>query len=196
MFEYIRGRVTSREPASVVLETGGIGYRILVPLPTSRELVEGRETTLFLHEHGAEDARILCGFATREDRNLFRTLLRVRGIGPKIALSILSALGRETFLRALAREDLSALTGVRGVGKKTAERILVELRDRLPDLESAPMEPRGDGMPEDAMEGGLKALLALGVDRDGARTALEEARREIGEPAGLGDLVRAALRKI
>lgn len=193
MFEYIRGRVVRRDEIGIVVEAGGIGYRVHVTPRTARDLPQG-ETTVFLHESVPQnDARSLFGFASLEDRNLFRTLLKVKGVGPRGALAVLAGTSRDEFLRALASRDVKALTRLKGIGKKTAERILVELGDHIPRADDI-LPPLEQATLVDSAVG---ALASLGVERDRALQAIQ-AVRSAGEAAegDLEGIVRAALRRI
>jgi Holliday junction DNA helicase RuvA len=119
---------------SCVLDVNGVGYELFVPLGTLGRLPDGEETTLHVHTHVREDAILLYGFADATERAAFRTMLGVSGVGPKLALAVLSSLDVHTLARAIAAGDATPLKGISGVGKKTAERLLLELRDKLPAI--------------------------------------------------------------
>ena len=135
MFDYFEGTIARRSPARATLDVGGIGYDLLVPLGTPLSDV-GQKARVWVHLAVREDAQTLYGFADPGTRDLFRTLLLVKGVGPSMALGILSGLNRRELLEAIAREDLARLTSIKGVGKKTAEQMLLDLRDRVPSLSS------------------------------------------------------------
>ena len=199
MYEYIRGRVVGRDPAGIVVEAGGIGYRVHVALRTAPALPPGGEAMVWLHPAYRENAISLYGFATPEDRALFRTLLRVKGLGPKGSLAVLSGLSREEFLRAVGSRDVKALIRVKGIGKKKAERILVELGDLLPTLRGGMGEDDGEepSEPIGGVEGATMALRALGVEAERAQAAVRKAIAEgEADEQDLEKLVRAALRRI
>lgn len=200
------GRLTGRiveegDEGTVVLDVGGVGYEVAVPLGTvgrARGLAAAAGTdaiTLFVHTHVREDALLLFGFATREDRAAFRLLIGVSSIGPKIAIAILSALAAGDLAAVIARRETARLTAIPGVGKKTAERLVLELKDKLVEL-PAPA-PRAVAEPAHAAAGTKQELLQSALTRMGYRQA--EAERAVAalgariDEAPLGDLVRDAL---
>lgn len=195
MIGSLRGTLVRKEIDEVEIEVGGIGYRVSIPLSTYEALpaVEA-EATLLTHLHVREDELTLYGFATRRERELFETLVGVSGIGPRLALHVLSRLSPERFAAAIARQDLATLTGISGVGRKTAERMIVELKDRvveLTEVETSAEAVRLTTSGEDA----VKALVALGIRRAAAERAVQ---RALAEDAGLAasELTRRALAEI
>ena len=186
MIDRLTGTLLDRTPDAVILDLNGIGYRLQTTLETAAALPPiGARTTLFTHLAIREDAWELYGFATADERRHFRLLLGVNGIGPKLALAVLSALPPAELRRALAENDLARLTRVPGIGKKSAQRILLELRDK-PDLsQSAPQSP--------LLHDAALALAALGFSPTEADRLVHQAhtaRPEITRPS---DLVKAAL---
>jgi Holliday junction DNA helicase RuvA len=132
---FLRGKLVLKAPPSLVLDVGGVGYEVEAPMTTFYDLpAVGSEITLHTHLVVREDAHILFGFSTENDRSMFRTLIKVNGVGPKLALTILSGQTADEFHRCIQDNDTQALVRLPGVGKKTAERLIVEMRDRLPDL--------------------------------------------------------------
>src|SRR6201998_1790185 len=132
MIGSLRGRISSKTPPQLTVDVGGLGYELEVPMSTLLHLPAlGAEVQLLTHLVVREDAHVLYGFATEEERRLFRSLIKVSGVGPKIALALLSGIRVSAFSRCVQREDIGALTRVPGVGRKTAERLIVEMRDRL-----------------------------------------------------------------
>lgn len=132
MIGRIRGIILEKQAPELVIDVHGVGYELHAPLSTFYKLpAPGQEVVLFTHFVVREDAQQLYGFWQREDRSLFRTLIRVSGVGPKLALAILSGMDSEEFVRSVQRNDARALVNLPGVGKKTAERLIVEMRDRL-----------------------------------------------------------------
>ena len=132
MIGSLRGRLTSKQAPGIIIECNGVGYDVETPMSTFFELpAVGEELFLYTHLLVREDAQILYGFATEEERALFRTLLRVRGVGAKIGLAILSSMSARDFERCIEHEDTTALSKIPGIGKKTAERLIVEMRDRI-----------------------------------------------------------------
>ena len=132
MIGSLRGRIASKTPPQLTVEVGGLGYELEAPMSTFFHLpAVGEEVRLLTHLVVREDAHVLYGFATEEERRLFRSLIKVSGVGPKIALALLSGISVAAFAECVQREDIAALTRVPGVGRKTAERLIVEMRDRL-----------------------------------------------------------------
>lgn len=134
MIGRIRGNLVHKQPPDILVEVGGVGYEIQVPMTTLFQLPElGSEVSLVTHFVVREDAQLLFGFIDERDRLLFRQLIKVSGVGPKLALTILSGMDSASFARCVQRDDISSLVALPGVGKKTAERLLVEMRDKLKD---------------------------------------------------------------
>jgi holliday junction DNA helicase RuvA len=162
MIGAVRGRIASKTPPQLTVDVGGLGYELEAPMSTFFHLPPvGSEVSLLTHLVVREDAHVLYGFATEEERRLFRSLIRVSGVGPKIALALLSGMSVAAFTRCVQSEDAASLTRVPGVGRKTAERLIVEMRDRL----SPPAPPPGSAPApvEDSPEGeAFGALVALG----------------------------------
>lgn len=135
MIGFLRGKLAFKAPPLLMLDVNGVGYEVEAPMTTFYNLPAiGSEITLHTHLVVREDAHILFGFSTEADRSMFRTLIKVNGVGPKLALTILSGQSAEEFHRCIHNNDTQALVRLPGVGKKTAERLIIEMRDRLPDL--------------------------------------------------------------
>lgn len=135
MIGFLRGKLVLKTPPLLILDVNGVGYEVEAPMTTFYNLPAiGSEITLHTHLVVREDAHILFGFSTEADRSMFRTLIKVNGVGPKLALTILSGQSAEEFHRCIHNNDTQALVRLPGVGKKTAERLVIEMRDRLPDL--------------------------------------------------------------
>lgn len=163
MIGSLRGRLTFKQAPAVIIECGGVGYDVETPMSTFFELPGvGDELFLFTHLLVREDAQILYGFATENERALFRTLLRVRGIGARIALAILSAMSASDFQRAIEYEDAVALSKIPGIGKKTAERLIVEMRDRVDTTRAAGGTDERVAAGRGARGEAVDALVALG----------------------------------
>jgi Holliday junction DNA helicase RuvA len=134
MIGRIRGTLVHKQPPLILVEVGGVGYELQVPMTTLFQLPElGAEVSLVTHFVVREDAQLLYGFIEEGDRSLFRQLIKITGVGPKLALTILSGMDAQSFARCVQRDDLSSLVALPGVGRKTAERLLVEMRDKLAD---------------------------------------------------------------
>jgi holliday junction DNA helicase RuvA len=161
MIGSVRGRIAAKSPPQLTVEVGGLGYELEAPMSTFLHLPPvGQEVALLTHLVVREDAHVLYGFASEGERRLFRSLIKVSGVGPKIALALLSGISVSGFAECVQREDVSALTRVPGVGRKTAERLIVEMRDRLaaaPAIAGAPAAP-APSTPEGEAFGALVAL--------------------------------------
>ena len=180
MIGLLRGRLLEKRPNQVILDVGGVGYLVAVPLSTFAALGDLRaEVTLLIHTHVREDALALYGFLSAREKHFFELLLGASGVGPSLALKILSGMNVEELVPAIRTGDLARLTKIPGVGRKTAERMVVELKDKLEAVaieteKAAPSSPAG-------VEADVKsALLNLGYDERAADAALAEAKREVG----------------
>ena len=191
MIVSLRGRLREKGATTAWIDVGGVGYGVQVSLSTFESLPQpGGEVELFTALIVREDSQQLFGFATREERRLFELLLTVNGVGPKVALAVLSGLRPEALARSIRDGDVGALTAVSGVGRKTAERILVDLRDKMGG--EAGLVPAAT--PADAgLEDAVAALVSLGFPPPAARKAVQSAAREAGDGAAIEDLVRRAL---
>lgn len=180
MIGLLRGRLLEKRPNQVILDVGGVGYLVAIPLSTFAALGDLRnEVTLLIHTHVREDALALYGFLSAREKHFFELLLGASGVGPSLALKILSGMNVEELVPAIRTGDLARLTKIPGVGRKTAERMVVELKDKLEAVaieteRPAPSSPAG-------VEADVKsALLNLGYDERTADAALAEAKREAG----------------
>jgi Holliday junction DNA helicase RuvA len=189
----LEGRLAEKQPEALVLDVNGVGYEVRCPLSTFLELPdEGKTVRLRIHSHVRDDAFHLYGFLTEEERLAFVRLLGIAGVGPRLALTILSGLPVARLVDAVRRGDVALLRGVPGVGTKTAERILVDLRDRVNDFEAVPSgAPAGE-----ADEACLSALVNLGYPRPQAERAVRRAGESLGEDPTLENLIREALRAL
>ncbi|MEX1994060.1 MAG: Holliday junction branch migration protein RuvA [Steroidobacteraceae bacterium] len=191
MIGHLRGRLVRKAPPALILDVGGVGYELEAPMSTFYRLPEvGSEVLLHTHLVVRDDAHLLYGFATEDERRLFRDLLRVTGIGPKIGLALLSGIDVDTFLLCVEAQDVDALTRIPGVGRKTAERLLIEMRDRIRALGELPsVARRTDQVPGPQAEA-YAALVALGY-RPAEVTRLLKSVDPEG--AGTEELIRRAL---
>lgn len=166
MIGSLKGRILTKRPENLIVETNGVGYQVNVPLSTLSELPhEGNEVFLHIYTHVREDTLQLYGFMSEDEKKVFVSLLGITGIGPKVALNILSGISYQDLLMALEAEDVKTLIKIPGLGKKTAERLVLELRGKLPSKAGAK-----DRVFEDA----LSALLNLGYKKSVAEEALEK----------------------
>jgi holliday junction DNA helicase RuvA len=199
MISFLRGKLIEALPTQVTLEVNGLGYEALIPLSSYDKLPQpGQEVKLLTHLAVREDAHVLYGFMSTAERELFRLLINtVSGIGPKIALNILSGISVTSFRGAVANGDVKALSQISGVGKKTAERIIVELKDKVGAAGAweAASAQRALSREEQKLNDAVLALLALGFKQIDAHDSVRKAQGTLGAQATIEDLVRACLRK-
>lgn len=171
MIAHLRGKLLAKHPNQVIVETTGVGYDVTISVPTFTDLPEvGAEVALHIHTHVREDAIALYGFLRRAEKTLFEKLITVSGIGPKLAITILSGMPADEMIGAIRGNDVARLTRIPGIGKKTAERMVLELRDKLPEA-GAPSAPATHSL-SPTEEDVLSALLNLGYQRPAAEKAL------------------------
>lgn len=192
MLDYIRGRVTSKSPARLVLEVAGIGYLLHIPLSTFENIPSQGEVTILTQLFIREEQIKIFGFATVDERDLFQSLLSVNGIGPTLAITILSGSTVEDIKYAVSHEDAKALEKIKGVGKKTAERIILELKGMLKDI--TPTIPPGNTRQRALVSDAVMALVSLGYGRPVAENAVSEAVRKLQTIDDVEVLVREALK--
>lgn len=196
MIAHLRGRLLAKHPNQAIVDVGGVGYEVTITVPTFSELAEaGQEVALHIHTHVREDQIALFGFLRVEEKRLFEKLITVSGIGPKLAVTVLSGMPVGELIGAIRGGDVTRLTKVPGIGKKTAERMVLELREKLEVLgAAATATPAMTPMAEDV----LSALLNLGYQRPLAEKAAEkaasDARAQAGEPKTFDQIFREALR--
>lgn len=167
MIGRLRGTLLDKKPPQLLLEVGGVGYEVEAPMSTFYQLpAGGGEVVLYTHLVVREDAHLLFGFASERERSLFRALIKVNGVGAKMALAILSGMNADTFARCIQDNDSASLTRLPGIGKKTAERLIVEMRDRLSDWQESGVLPVVLSQPiaagRDEVKDAVSALIALG----------------------------------
>lgn len=203
MIASLRGTLAERSPASCVIEAGGVGYLVQISAHTFRALPEAG-SPVFLHTHQVvrEDAVMLFGFADTEERRVFELLITVSGVGPKVALAVLSGLRPGALARAIREENLAVLVAVPGIGRKTAERLVVELRDKLEMITSAAPEPAATPAPgrkvmprSERFEDAIAALVGLGYSAAQAQDAVRRSS-EAESDLSLEDLIRRALARL
>jgi holliday junction DNA helicase RuvA len=190
MIAHLRGTLLSKHPNQVVVETSGVGYDVTISVPTFSELpANGAEVALHIHTHVREDQIALYGFLRPAEKRLFEKLITVSGIGPKLAITILSGMAADELASAIRGNDLARLTKIPGIGKKTAERMVLELRDKLPEAAgtAVPM-PAMNPLEEDVMS----ALVNLGYQRASAEKALAIAKKS-GKSGSFDGMFREAL---
>lgn len=199
MIAFLEGRLVEALPTQVVIEVHGVGYEVLIPLSSFDKLpAPGQPVRLLTHLVVREDAHVLYGFATAAERDLFRLLIHtVSGIGPKLALNILSGMNPTAFRGAVAAGDVKALSRIPGVGRKTAERLVVELRDKVGAAGAweAASEQRGLSEADRRVNDAVLALIALDFKPPEAHEAVRAAQALLGPDATVEELVRTALKR-
>lgn len=193
MIGRLRGRLVAKQPPQLVLDVAGVGYELEAPMSTIYALETGDdEVSVFTHMVVRDDALLLYGFATQDERRLFRELIRISGVGPKLALTILSGISVADFMATVDADDAARLTGLPGIGKKTAARLLVEMRDKLQGSELTVAAPAGPGATGTGAVGEARhALVALGYKP-------QEAVRLLGsvdDTLGSEEMIRQALQR-
>ncbi len=191
MIGWLKGILLEKEPPYILLETNGVGYEIQLPLSNFTSLpAVGRECTLYIHQTSREDGEFLYGFINKDQRSLFRSLIKVNGVGPKIALAILSTMEPAIFAEHLSNNDHRALTKIPGIGEKTAKRLIIEMRDKINQWENLNLSsPRTNSAINDA----ISALISLGYKQLEAKKVLDNFKDQ-----GLSseELIRLALKNI
>ena len=199
MYEFLSGKIAKKDPTRLVLEVGDIGFDLAIPLSTYHSLGKpGDAARVLTHFQVREDSQQLFGFASEEERTLFRLLLSVNGVGPKVSLAVLSGIGIAELRKAIIEGSVPALTAISGIGRKTAERLIIELREKILLLESK-TEPASKQTPKDGrlVEGSLQALVSLGYRVPEAKRALQKVLAEKPREAlSVEDLIRASLKYI
>lgn len=197
MIAHLRGRLSLKTPNQAIVDCGGVGYEVVISVATFSALpAEGNEVSLHIHTHVREDQLALFGFAEREEKRLFEKLLTISGIGPKLAITVLSGISADRLVTAIRSGDHATLTRIPGIGKKTAERVVLELKDKLDDFGAA-APAAGGAHSSPAGDDALSALVNLGYPRPVAQKAIETAIAR--DPNVAGDfetLFRAAMAAI
>src|ERR1700676_746286 len=195
MIAHLRGKLIFKQPGQAIVEAGGVGYDVVISVPTFTALPGlGAEASLHIHTQVSDDAIALYGFLDREEKRLFERLITVSGVGPKLAIKMLSGLSSDRTVQAIKAQDHAQLTRIPGVGKKLAERLVVELKDKLDDFAVAPGASAVRGA---AVEDVLSALVNLGYQRPAAEKAIENAiAKDKSLAADFDALFRGALKVI
>lgn len=198
MIGQLRGKILAKQPPQLLIDVNGVGYEIDASMNTFYRLPEiGQEVLLFTHLVVREDAHLLYGFSTQEEKSLFRILLKVNGVGPRLALTILSSMEPNHFVQNIINNDTSALTRMPGIGKKTAERLVIEMRDKLSGWQSHPSLERSPAMIPNGRrqitQDAIAALIALGYKPQQANT--EITKIDDGNMSS-EELIRCALREM
>ena len=195
MIAWLKGELLEKQPPSILLNVNGVGYELEAPMSTFYELPEvGQTTTLYVHMVVREDAQLLFAFSSKQQRELFRSLIKVNGVGPKVALAILSTLTAQELLSCMVNEDVTQLCKVPGIGKKTAQRLVVEMKDRLEkefaDVEFDSASQQG-GVTHDRNDA-IAALVSLGYKNTDASKVVKALPNDLSSE----ELIRQALRSL
>jgi len=198
MIAHLSGKLTRMESTFVVLDVGGVGYKVSVPVSVLTTFAEGGQAALHIHTHVRAEEISLYGFVEANDQRIFEMLLSVTGIGPKVALSILSAMDADTLARAVVGEDSKTLVRIPGLGLKTAQRLVLELKDKMSALlferkvDQSQAKSARPG-PEDIVDDVVDGLVNLGYNRSDARKAAEAALKASEDKSNIGLALRASL---
>ncbi len=195
MISYLSGRLTGKKPTHLVVDVGGVGFRVQIPLSTFEHVGGvGESIKILTHLIVREDALQLFGFMTEGERSLFELLISVSGVGPQLAQKILSGLSVQDFTRCVVAEDGKGLSAIPGIGKKTAERLVLELRDRIGEVGGVETQPPGL-KPSGVLQEAVLALSALGATRASAERAVDAVLKQDGD-LSLEQIIKQALQKV
>jgi len=200
MYHYLNGKIAEKTPVAVILDVNGVGYEVRVSLSTFSSLPNlGDTVKLFTHFVVREDAQLLYGFSTEEEREAFRLLISVSGIGPKLAITLLSGVTLRELKLAIQEKNIPVLTAISGIGQKTAERVIIELKDKIGKAEI----PAGQELVHDAsvsdqtIEDSVSALVSLGYTKQKAKDAVQKVLKALlGKKVSVEELIRAALKHV
>jgi len=194
MIAYLKGKLVHKEPSSVQIEVNGVGYQVSISLHTFSEIKEREDLKIFTYMHVREDAHILYGFVSEAEKKMFLQLISVNGVGPNTALVVLSYLPPVDLRSAIIREDVAALQAVKGIGGKTAQRIILELKDKL-KRDLGDEEPGKTGMVHNTVRReALTALVTLGIAKLSAEKSIDTILKRMGTSISLEELVKQALK--
>lgn len=194
MIAYLKGKLVQKEPTHVIVDVGGVGYEAMISLNTFSEIKDREDIKLTTYLHVREDAQILYGFSSESEKSMFLNLISVNGVGPSTAMVVLSSLPPSELRAAILREDAATLQAVKGIGGKTAQRLILELRDKM--RKAAPEEsPTLGGIQSNTLrQEALSALMTLGIARATAEKSIEAVLRKSGNTVSLEALVKQALK--
>jgi holliday junction DNA helicase RuvA len=195
MIAFLKGRMVHRDPAHVVIDVNGVGYLVHISLQTFAEIKEQENIMLFTHLSIREDAHVLFGFSNESEKKLFQQLISVSGVGPSTAIVMLSYMNANEIKSAIVREDAPALQAIKGIGGKTAQRVIIELRDKLKKESWDEVQPVISGGPHNTTrKEALSALLTLGLPKAVAEKSIDSVLKKSGNTITLEDLVKQALK--
>jgi holliday junction DNA helicase RuvA len=194
MIAYLKGKLVYKDPSHAIIEVNGVGYQVNISLNTFTEIKDKEDIRLSTYFHVREDAQILFGFATEAEKQMFQYLISVNGVGPTTALVVLSFLPPEELKAAIIREDAPALQAVKGIGGKTAQRLILELKDKL-KKDSLEEMPGNTGLVRNTVRHeALSALVTLGIAKPAAEKSVDAVLKKSGNTISLEELVKQALK--
>jgi holliday junction DNA helicase RuvA len=194
MIAYLKGKLIHKDPSHAIIEVNGVGYQVNISLNTFAEIKDKEDIKLSTYFHVREDAQLLFGFATEAEKQMFQYLISVNGVGPSTALVVLSYLPPEELKSAIVREDAAALLAVKGIGGKTAQRLILELKDKL-KRETTEEMPGNTGLVRNTIRHeALSALITLGIAKPVAEKSIDAVLKKSGNTVSLEDLVKQALK--
>lgn len=194
MIAYLRGKLVHKEPTHVIVDVGGVGYQASISLNTFSDIKDREDIRLSTYLHVREDAQLLYGFSTDAEKAMFMNLISVNGVGPNTAMVMLSSLPPSELRAAILREDAATLQAVKGIGGKTAQRLILELRDKLRKAPGESTTTLGGGTGNTLRQEALTALVTLGISRSAAEASIDGVLRKAGNTISLEDLVKQALK--
>ncbi|HZY82552.1 MAG TPA: Holliday junction branch migration protein RuvA [Cyclobacteriaceae bacterium] len=194
MIAYLKGKLVHKDPTHVIIDVNGVGYQVQISLNTFSQVKDQEDIRLSTYMHVREDAHILYGFGSEQEKNMFQNLISVNGVGPSTAMVVLSYMPPAELRAAIIREDAATLQSIKGIGGKTAQRLILELKDKLKkdagEEISGTIAPSYNKMKQEA----LTALMTLGIARSAAEKSIDSALKKSGNSLTLEDLVKQALK--
>jgi len=195
MIAFLKGKLIHKDPTFVVIEVNGVGYHVHISLQTYSEIKDQENILLFTHLNVREDAHILFGFSKESERKMFQLLVSVNGVGPSTAIVMLSYMTVEELKSAIVHDDATTLQRIKGIGGKTAQRVIIELKDKLKKDAYEEIIPSGTGVRHNTLRAeALSALITLGINKSAAEKSVDGVLKKSGNTLTLEDLVKQALR--
>lgn len=194
MIAFLKGKLVHKDPAHVIIEVSGVGYQVSISLQTYSEIKDQENIMLFTHLQVREDAHVLFGFSNESEKKLFQQLISVNGIGPSTAIVMLSYMSSNELKTAIAKEDVATLQSIKGIGSKTAQRVIIELKDKLKKESWEETSAVSTGPHNTLRSEALSALLTLGLPKAAAEKSVDAILKKSGNTVTLEDLVKQALK--
>jgi holliday junction DNA helicase RuvA len=195
MIAFLKGRLVNKDPTFVIIDVNGVGYHVHISLQTYSEVKDQESILLFTHLNIREDAHVLYGFSNAAEKKLFQQLISVNGVGPSTAIVMLSYMNITEMKSAIVREDVTALQAIKGIGAKTAQRVIIELKDKLKKETYDEVLPSNSGIAHNTLKvEALSALITLGLTKTAAEKSVDSILKKSGNTITLEDLVKQALK--